>query len=762
MTNFEGTIGRTFAGSTPSWPARPTPPADAPDVLVMLVDDLGFADVGCFGSEIPTPHLDALAARGLRWGSFHTAPMCSPTRASLLTGLHPHAAGFGLVANVDPGFPGYTMELAPDVQTLPEIFRANGYATAAVGKWHLSKERDQHDGGDRHSWPLQRGFDRFYGFLEGFTSFHHPHRLVNGNDTVTVDEYPPGYYLTDDLTDHAVDYLRSVDANAPGKPLFMYFAHAAVHAPLQAKPDDIAPFRGRYDEGWDVLRERRFAQQQALGVVPLHTRLPGRPTEPGADVRAWDELNLDERALATRTQEVYAAMVTSIDQSVGRLLDAYRELGRLDNTIVVFMSDNGASREGEALGTAQYLRTVISAQLGDASRSLQRDLGQLDEIGGPTTLPHYPRGWGMVSGTPWRLFKQHTFAGGHTVPFIIAGPGVPADEAGRVRFQYQHSTDLLPTLVELAGVSVPTSRQGVPVKAVHGASFVSALADADAPSSHPEQHYSMLGHRGFYRDGWEAVTNHQALTPFGDHEWSLFDVRTDPSQIDDVRDQHPDKVAELVAAWERDAQAHQVYPIDEGAGLVWITRPPSDEVYSRPVTLQQGMPSLERWRAAQLIATRAFDIEIRLASVGEGVLVAHGDQGGGYVVAIEHGRLHFGFNLYGDLTTVDGGPVADGVRDILVRFTTRPGLKWSIELLVGGASVGGVEEVGMLIGMCPLEGIDIGLDRRSPVSWQLFQRHGAFAYSGRIEYVRYVPGDLAPDGPGAMRDLLVQIGLAFE
>jgi arylsulfatase len=272
----------------------------------------------------------------------------------------------------------------------------------------------------------------------------------------------------------------------------------------------------------------------------------------------------------------------------------------------------------------------------------------------------------------------------------------------------------------------------------------------------------MLGHRGFYRDGWEAVTNHQGLTPFGDHEWSLFDVRSDPSQIDDVREQHPDKVAELSAAWERDARANQVYPIDEGAGLVWITRPPSDEIYARPVTLRPGTPSLERWRASQLIAMRAFDVEIRLASVGEGVLVAHGDQGGGYVVAIEDERLQFGFNSYGDLTTVDGGAVWIGTQDILVRFSTRPGLKWGIELFVDGVSVGGVDEVGMLIGMSPLEGIDVGVDRRSPVSWPLFQRHGAFAYSGVIGHVRYVPGEMAPDGPAAMRDILVQLGLAFE
>lgn len=759
--DFDGTIGRTFAGSTPSWPTRPEAAAGARDVVVILVDDLGFADLGCYGAEIETPNLDALAARGLRWGSFHTAPMCSPTRASLLTGLHPHAAGFGLVANVDPGFPGYTMELAADVQTLPEIFRANGYATAAVGKWHLSKERDNHDGGDRHSWPLQRGFDRFYGFLEGFTSFHHPHRLVNGNDTITIDEYPPGYYLTDDLTDKAVEYLRGVDANAPGKPFFLYFAHAAVHAPLQAKAEHIALQRGRYEQGWDDVRAERFARQQRLGVIPPNSVLPDRPAEAGADVRPWSELTADERLIASRTQEVYAAMVTSIDESVGRLLAAFDELGRLDNTIVVFMSDNGASREGEALGTAQYLRTVITAQLGDASRSLQHDLEQIDELGGPTTLPHYPRGWGMVSGTPWRLFKQHTFAGGHTVPFIIAGPGIPADEAGRVRFQYQHATDLMPTLVELAGVEVPASRQGRAVKAVHGASFAAALADADAPSTHPAQHYAMLGHRGYRRDDWEIVTNHRGLTPFGDHEWSLYDIRNDPTQVHDVRDQHPDKVAELAAAWERDAQEHQVYPLDEGAGIVWITRPESDAVYSQPVTLRPGTPTLERWRASQLVQTRAFTVEVELDAPGNGVLVAHGDQGGGYVLAVEDGVVQFAFNEYGRLHTVHAGPLGDA-RSVVLRATTRPGLRWQFEVQVGDCATVDAGERPMLFGMSPFEGIDVGVDRRSPVSWPLFQRHGSFPFDGRIRSVRYVPGAEAPDGPTAMREVLVQLGLAFE
>lgn len=764
---FEGEIRRTFAGSTPWWPPRPAAPTGAPDIIVILVDDLGFADLGCYGSEIPTPHLDALAGRGLRWGSFHTAPMCSPTRASLLTGLHPHAAGFGLVANTDPGFPGYTMELAPDVLTLPEILRAGGYATAAVGKWHLSKETDNHDAGNRHSWPLQRGFDRFYGFLEGFTSFHHPHRLVNGNEAITIDEYPDGYYLTDDLTDRAIDYVRSVDANAPGTPLFLYVAHAAVHAPLQAKPVDIERHRGNYDVGWDVIRERRFARQRELGVVPPGAVLPPRNTEAGADVRPWDELTPDERRLASRTMEVYAAMVDNLDQNTGRLLAEWDRLGRLDNTVVVFLSDNGASREGEALGTAQYLRTVIAGQIGDASASLARDLRQLDELGGPTTLPHYPRGWGMASGTPWRLFKQHTYAGGHTVPFIVAGPGVGADGdggagGGAVRFQYQHATDLLPTLVELAGVEVPTERHGVPVREVHGASFVRALRDAAAPSTHPEQHYAMLGHRGFYRDGWEVVTNHQPFTNFGDHEWALFDLTNDPTELHDLAAERPDKVAELSAAWEAAAWAHDVFPLDEGAGIVWLTRPDDDERYRRPVTLRPGTPTLERWRSVQLIQTRAVRIEIEVDRRGDGVLVAHGGQGGGYVAYVEGGRLRFAYNEYGDLSEIDAGELPEGSSSVIVDFGVRERLRWSIAVSVDGTERARIADVAMLFAMAPFEGIDVGVDRRSPVSWPLHQRHGSFAFDGELRHVRYVPGDLAPEAPAAMLEILRGLGVAFE
>src|SRR6478736_1617803 len=285
-----GRVGRTFAGSTGWWPSRPTPPRGAPNVVLMMCDDLGFADLGCYGSEIATPNLDALAAGGLRYTNFHSTPMCSPTRASLLTGVNHHLAGFGTVAHLDPGFPGYAMELPADTVTFPEILRDNGYATMMVGKWHLAKDSDCSAAGPQHSWPCQRGFDRFYGFLDAFTNLHQPHRLTQDNHQVETDRYPDDFYLTDELTSRAISMIRERKASNPAQPFFLYFAHGAVHAPLQAKRADIERYRGRYDAGWDELRRHRHARQLELGLLPAGTPLAPRNTEPNHDVKPWDEL----------------------------------------------------------------------------------------------------------------------------------------------------------------------------------------------------------------------------------------------------------------------------------------------------------------------------------------------------------------------------------------------------------------------------------------------------------------------------------------
>lgn len=765
---FQGSVGRIFSTSTSWWPPPPTPPDGAPNVIVVLADDLGFADLGCYGSEIDTPHLDRLAAEGLRYTNFHVNPMCSPTRASLLTGLNHHLAGVGHVAHSDPGFPGYAMELREDTATLAEILRDRGWATLMVGKWHLCKDSHLSDAGPRHSWPVQRGFERFYGILDGFTNFHHPHRLYEDNHVVQVDRYPDDYYFTDDLTDRAIRMIRELRSSHPHKPFFLYFSHGAVHAPLQAKRADIDKYRAAYEAGWDVVRERRYRRQLELGVIPPGTELPPRNAEPGYEVTPWDELSGLERELFARYQEIYAAMVDSVDQSLGRLRAALEELGEWDSTIVVFTSDNGGSREGLASGTSAYFRTLVAQNRDTGLEDVAVDHARLDLLGGPRTLPHYPQGWAMVSNTPLRLYKINAHQGGHQVPFIVSWPkGLPESERGSLRRPYQHVTDLLPTLAELLGIELPDERHGRPSPPRAGASFAASLTDATAPSTHREQYYEMSGNRGFYRDGWSAVVCRQPRTPFTDEVWELHDLTRDLSESHDLAGEHPDKVAELVAAWEEAAWANQVFPLDEGNALKHIIRPPWDDQLQEPCTILAGTPTLERYRSLALINFRSFRVTIELGEPGwqpgdEGILVAHGDQGGGYAVYVEGGHLRYVHNGYGEMRDVDAGALTAGARHIELAMESPGNLVWHANLSVDGRPVQRIEGLVTLTAMAPFEGIDVGCDRRSPVSWDLYERYGTFPYSGRLRSVTYTPGEWAPDAATVWLDFLREAGARYE
>ncbi len=375
-----------------------------------------------------------------------------------------------------------------------------------------------------------------------------------------------------------------------------------------------------------------------LGLVAPDTVLPPRNSEPGNDVTPWDELSDGQRTLAARYMEVYAAMVDNIDQNVGRLVEALEAMGELDNTIFVFTSDNGASREGEVDGTASYYVHLMN------ETDVEADLARLDEMGGPTTTPHYPRGWAMAGNTPFRLYKINAHAGGHQVPLILHGP-VPGG-AGELRRPYQHVTDLLPTLLELCEVAHPAEAGDASVRAPHGTSFLPVLADAAHPSTHPEQYTEMIGQRGFRLGDLEAVTLHQPLTPFDEAEWELYDMAADPTQVHDLAREQPEVLADLIARWEEAAWANQVYPLDEGSQIKYLIRPPHQAVYEGPVTLLPGTPTLERWRSLQLLFLRSVTITIR-AVVGpddEGILLAHGDQGAGYAVWLDAEGLHLAHN----------------------------------------------------------------------------------------------------------------------
>lgn len=733
---FGGVATEVASSSVPSWPARRRAREGAPNVVVVLLDDLGFSDLSPFGSEIRTPAVQRLAETGYRFTNYHSTPVCSPARAALLTGRNPHRAGFASVVHADPGFPGYVMEIADDVPTIAQTFRESGYATFMVGKWHLTTESKMHDGADKSSWPLQRGFDRYYGSMDGFTTLFHPHRLVSDNSPVVVDDVPDDYYLTDDLTDRAIEMVRSLRAGDEETPFFLYVAHHAVHGPLQAKAEDIAAYRGAYEAGWDHVRSARFARQVRDGLFP-----PGTEAAPG-DL-PWDELTDDQRDLFARYMEVYAAAVDNVDQNLARLLDALEELGERDDTIVVVASDNGGTGEGGPEGTRSYFSQFV--QLAGLPADWERDVERDRElIGGPRLHAHYPAGWARVSNTPFRLYKGATYEGGIRVPLVVSWPrGLPrATDDDGIRSQYAYVTDLGQTLLSLAGVPLSPDADGRP--------FDTVLRDRGATAARGEQYSEFAGNRAFSRGRWKIVTDHRWSDPYTDAEWRLYDTDADPTELADLAAAHPDVVAELADEWRRAAWWNTVFPLNDD-GSLFTHRPSTELELERPVTLYPGTPTLERFRSGKLTRLRSFDIVVRAdLGSGSGVLVAHGDQGGGYTVSVRDRMLELAYNEYGRMHRASaplGALLEAGETEVVVRFVAEPGLHWRISADAGDTPLASLPSVLQLVGMAPFTGISVGLDRGGPVDWDRHERLGSDRFDGQLRWVRYVPGAKAPENP---------------
>ena len=757
---FGGRAAEFASESTPWWPERTVAATGSPNVIVMLVDDLGFSDLGPFGSEIPTPHIDALAGDGWVFTNYRTAPMCSPARAALMTGLNPHRAGFGFVAHTDPGYPGFTCELPEDAPTLAESLRAGGYATFAVGKWHLTLESRLHDAADKSSWPVQRGFDRYFGSMDGFTSLHHPHRLVRDNSVVDVQRFPDGYFLTDELTDEALAMIDELRVNDAAKPFFLYYAHTSVHGPIQAKRIDIERHRGRYEAGWNALREARFARQRELGVVPPHAELPADAIADGDRIPRWESLSDEDRALFARHMEVYAAAVDEVDQSVGRLLAHLERLGERENTIVVLASDNGGTAEGGPSGTRSYF-----AQFGHSApvpegwvRDVPRDP---EEIGGPQVFSQYPTGWARVSNTPFRSFKSSTYEGGVHAPLIVSWPAAPVRARG-LRDQFVFVSDLAPTILELTGVPALDELRGRRAQQPDGASVAEVLGDPGA-EGREAQYFECVGRRAMVDGDWKAVSPTPPSREDGaaGGDWELYHLADDPTETRDLAGAEPERTAALAERWRDEAWRNAVFPLDDD-GSLHVNRPETEAPLSDPVSLVPFRPPLERFRAAQLTVLKSFVVEASLALPGaeaadggadgapdaettvaaEGVVVAHGDQGGGYLLAIEHGAPLLAYNAYGEMHRASGAALRPGARELVLRFDELEGLRWRVRLEVDGEPWAEISEVPMLLGMAPFTGISVGYDYGGPVDWQLHERHGGgFRFAGgAIERLRYVPG----------------------
>jgi arylsulfatase len=724
IERFDGVIGRTFAESTPWWPTRPHPGERAPNVVVILVDDLGFGQFGCYGSTIDTPNIDRLAANGLRYTNFHVTPLCSPTRAALLTGRNHHEVGVRSVSNFNTGFPNMRGNVTNHAATMAEVLRDEGYATFAIGKWHLCQMEDASAAGPYDQWPCQRGFDRYYGFLQGETDQFHP-ELVYDNHVVEPPASPEnGYHLTEDLVDHAVQFVHDTKSIRPDRPFFLYFALGATHAPHQAPRAYLEKYRGKFDQGWDATRDEWFARQQTLGLLPEGTQLA--PRNPGVD--EWQTLPENHRRLAARLQEAFAGFLEHTDAQIGRLVDALAHLGELDNTLLVLLSDNGASQEGGPFGVLhemKFFNFIIETP--------DEAVARLDDIGGPHSHSNYPWGWAQAGNTPFKWYKQNTHEGGVHVPLIVHWPDV-VDDRGALRDQFHHVTDIAPTIYDVLGITPPDVYRGYEQLPVSGTSMRYSFDAADAPSTKAVQYFEMMGHRAIYADGWKAVTRHTPGVSFDDDTWELYHVDVDRSECNDLAAQMPDKVAALVELWWNEAEAHGVLPLDDRTvelfGARFKDRSPHPE--SRHYTYRPPMSPMPV-EVGAMIGGRSWDLdaEVDRPRGAQGVLYATGTANSGVSVFVQNDKLVFDYNCFGDHYIVESTrDVPVGKAMLGVRFR-REGKTGRATVVIEDEECGSVD-VPFVMRMMSSIGPSVGYDNGSPVS----ERYdGPFPFAGHLERV---------------------------
>jgi arylsulfatase len=747
---FEGRIGRTLAESLPHWRPPTAASPGSPNVIVILLDDLGFSDFGCFGGEIDTPHIDRLAGAGLRFAGYTTVPMCTPARAALLTGKNPHSVGCGWLTHSDPGYPGYRGEMSKDAPTMAELLRARGYATMAAGKWHNTYDRNLHSSADTSSWPLQRGFDRFYGFMGAETSYHQPDRMLEGNQLARVDSYPSGYYAPDDYTSRAIQWVAEHRSNAPAKPFFLYLAFQSPHTPLHAKPSDMASYRGRYDAGWDVLRAARFERQRAMGLIEANAVLPAR--NPG--VPAWDSLPVEDRAVFARYMECYAAQVDNVDQNIGRLLAMLEVTGQRDDTLILITSDNGANSIGGPTGVMnlQDRRAGFPEDVALVQRLLRAD-----RVGADDTYAAYPSGWTQVSNTPYRFYKRMPMAGGIRVPFVAHWPhGIP--ERGAVRRQWIHVTDVLPTLLELAGATYPAAFNGYRTRSMDGISFKAMLRDPGTPQLRQRQYYELQGNRGYISGDWKIVSLQTPVQAIALDNWMLFNIAQDPTEIHDLAAAETDTLRRLVAEFEREANANYVYPIDNRDDRRTVSLPPAELAEaSLPRDFFPGTQATPGTVVSPMIADRDYVLRARFdwQPGQDGVVVALGDHFSGMVLFVMHGALHFTYQRWYRPLELDPIALAPGAQDFILRYSATGERRGQGVFSLNGQVVRDMVDLSPTMVRLPSGGLSVGINRRSPIS-DRYRDRGTFRYSGRIETVRIEPGPQPADTPMQLDEAAIQ------
>ncbi len=601
-----------------------------PNIVVAVLDDVGFADLGCYGSELKTPAIDGLAASGVRFNNFHVTALCAPTRACLLTGRNAHAVGVGNIAEWGRAdHPGYHGWIRQDAMTLPEILKTDGYSTFAVGKWHLSSLDDQNATGPFDHWPTSRGFDRWYGFHGNAMDHWHPEMFEN-----TSPAYPDksdDYHLSNDLVDRSIDYIADHVAASPDNPFFLYLAFGAMHFPLHAPQDDIKRHRGRYDGGWDAVRQRRFDKQVAMGVVPPDTDLPLNP-----DVPDWNELSDAERQLATRSQEVYAAFLEHTDRQLERLLGFLKSEQQFDDTILVVLSDNGAAPGGAVYGSVDVRR---DAYLGTAS--LADSIANLDLLGSDASYCGTARGWAQVSNTPLKWYKSDTYEGGIRSPLIVNWPRgeIPSNI---INSQYHHAIDLVPTLLTMIDTGMPREFCGNAPLSLQGLSFAYSFDNPQAATNKTVQYFETLGDRAVWADGWKAVARHTPGTDYGDDVWELYRASEDFSEVHNLADADPERLRRMIGLWRDEAERYNVLPLEDDALKLYQNAVPAPRA---TYVFYPRMTRLDRLSAPDIYSHDSqFSAEIEVDdSAVNGVLLASGDSSCGYEWFIDDGYVNFAY-----------------------------------------------------------------------------------------------------------------------
>jgi arylsulfatase A-like enzyme len=664
--SFQGMTNVDIRDSVPDWAPfqPPKAPEGAPNVVYIVLDDVGFSTMRCYGGPIGTPNIDRIVAQGVRYTQWHTTALCSPTRSCLLTGRNHTRNSMACITEAAIGFPNASGVIPPENGQIQEILGERGWNTYMVGKWHLCPEAEMNLASSRRNWPTGRGFERFYGFLGAETNQWYP-ELVYDNHPVDQPRSPEeGYHLTEDLTDKALEFIKDAKAVAPDKPYFLYYAPGACHAPHHAPREWIERYKGRFDMGYEAIREQTLARQKQLGIVPPDTELPpinpiGTPeTRSGPEgkpfplmdyTKPWASLSEEEQRLFSRMAEVYAGFLAHTDHQIGRLLDYLEASGERDNTLVIVVSDNGASGEGGPDGSVNEMKF-----LNGIPDDLQENLSLIDELGGPKTYNHYPTGWAMAFNTPFKMWKRYEFNGGTSDPCIISWPkGMQARD--EVRHQYHHAIDLVPTILDVLGVEPPETIKGFVQSRFDGVSMRSSFDDPAAPTTRTTQFYSMLGSRAVWHEGWKAVTTHPAISGWGhfnDDTWELYHTDVDRAELHELAAEHPDKLRELVQLWFAEAGANQAFPLDDRSAFEIFMTP-------RPLLAAPRERYLYYPDIADVPESQSVNIRNRSYTIGalvdipapgaQGVLFAHGARFGGHALYVKDNRLHYVYDFVGSL-----------------------------------------------------------------------------------------------------------------